>query len=138
MVVSSELEAVVAAADKISLAACVAVIDSAVKRSVTVSLAFITGILRSAASPSLVVPASAPLAWQQSNVSREIKSCQTWGRIYGDPGSDDWRRSLCGEALRQVTAVILGVIEQSKLPAVVAATHEISSAALVAVVLSAV
>jgi len=60
--VSSELEAVVTPADEARPAASVTVMLTSVSRSVTVSLTYITGTLRSTASPALVVPAAALLS----------------------------------------------------------------------------
>ena len=76
VVISSELLTVVTAAHQSSPAASVPVIDSAVSRSITVTLALTTGILWSAATPPVIVPATAPLAggWSQ-----------------GSPRHDDWR-----------------------------------------------
>jgi len=61
--VSSELEAVVTPADQAGPAASVTVMLTSVSRSVTVSLTYITGTLRSTASPAVVVPAAALLSW---------------------------------------------------------------------------
>ena len=61
MIIFSELEAVVAAALQVSLAASVAVMLASIARSVTVSLSFITGLLGSTTSPPTVVPPRTPL-----------------------------------------------------------------------------
>ena len=62
VVIQSELSAVVAATDQISQTALVAVVPAAVTRSVTVSLPLVTGLLGSATSLTVVVPATTPLA----------------------------------------------------------------------------
>ena len=62
MVVSSELEAVVAAAHQVSLTAGVAIIETSITRPVTVPLALLTGIFWGAASLTVIVPTSASLA----------------------------------------------------------------------------
>ena len=59
--VGAELEAVVAPTHQSALAASVAVMLTSIVRSVTVSLANITGTLWGAASPPLVVPPAALL-----------------------------------------------------------------------------
>ena len=61
MIIFSELEAVVAAALQVSLAASVAVMLASIARSVTVSLSFITGLLGSTTSPPVVVPSCTSL-----------------------------------------------------------------------------
>ena len=123
VIVSSELETVVTATHQVSSTPSMAIIDAAVQRSITVTLAFTTRGLWCATSPSVKVPATTSLV--------------CW-RLQGDPGPDDGGRSLCSEALWQVTAVIFRVVVQPELTTVVTPTHQLSLATLVAVVLSAV
>ena len=61
VVVQTELLAVVGAAHQISSAAPVAVIVTAISRTVTVTLTLVTGGLRSAASPALEIAARTSL-----------------------------------------------------------------------------
>ena len=110
MVVSSELLTVVTAAHKARFAAFVAVTDSAVPRAVTVALSLPTGVLRSAAPPPVIVPATAPLAR---------------GRGQGRPGQDDGGGGRW-EVLGQVTAVVLLVVVGAELLTVVTAAHEVT------------
>merc|ERR1719411_2326032 len=76
----------------------------------------------SAAPPPVIVPAPAPLArgWSQ-----------------GGPGHDDWSLGA-GKVLGQITAVILLVVVGSEFLTVVAAAHQVTLAASVAVINSAV
>ena len=62
MVVSAELETVVAATHQVSLAAGVAIIETSITRPVTVPLTLLTGIVRGAASLTVIVPTAASLA----------------------------------------------------------------------------
>ena len=62
MIVSSKLETVVAAAHQVTLTAGVAIIEASVTRPVTVALALFTGIVRGAASLTVIVATSASLA----------------------------------------------------------------------------
>ena len=62
VVVGAKLEAVVGAADEVTLAAPVAVIVAAITRPVTVTLALVTGGLRSAAPLAVIIPPGASLA----------------------------------------------------------------------------
>jgi len=62
VVVGSELLTVVAPTHQASPAASVAIIDSSITSTVTVSLTLPARLLRSAAPPTVIVPASAPLA----------------------------------------------------------------------------
>ena len=105
--VGSELEAVVGAAHQASSAASVAVMLTSVLRAVTVALADITGTLRSATPPVLVVPPAAFLALR---------------RLQPDSWNDlgRWLGLNSGGFL---TAVVLGVIVEAKLEAVVGAAH---------------
>ena len=124
VIVGAKLETVVGAADEVTLAASVAVIVTAVTRTITITLTLVTGVLRSAASPaSFKVPAETSLVGR---------------RVEGYPGSDDRGRSLHCQAVGQVTAVVFGMIVQPELPAVVTPTHQVSPAPLVTVVLSTV
>ena len=61
MVVMSKLLAVIGAADQISLAASVAIIEAAVTGPVTVTLALVTGVVRSAASLAIIISSSTSL-----------------------------------------------------------------------------
>jgi len=118
MVVSSELLAVVTPAHQVTLAAPVTVIDAAVPRAVTVTLALTTGILRSAAPPPVIVPTSAPLSgwWSQRR-----------------PGYDHGGRGA-GQILGEITAVVLRVVVSSELLTVVAPTHQVTLAAPVSII----
>ena len=62
MVVGPELLTVVAPTHQASPAASVTIIDSSIASTVTVSLTLPARLLRSAAPPTVIVPASAPLA----------------------------------------------------------------------------
>jgi len=123
MEVGTKLETVIGATHEVSLAASVAVIDTSVSRAITVSLAFITGILWSTTSLAVVVSTRASL---------------TCRRFQGN--SWQWLRNRsCGqESLRKVTTVVLLVIVETKLLAVVAATHEISLTTLMSIISSSI
>jgi len=123
MEVGTKLETVVRAAHKVSLAASMTVIDTSISRSITISLAFITGILWSTTSLAVVVSTRASL---------------TCRRFQGN--SWQWLRSRsCGqESLRKVTTIILLVIVETKLLAVVAATHQISLTTLMSIISSSI
>ena len=115
--VGSELEAVVGAANQAGPAASVAVMLTSVVRPVTVSLADITGTLRSATPPVLVVPPAAFLALRRLQ-------------------PDSWYDLGCWLGLNSggfLTAVVLGVIVETKLEAVVGAAHQVSSTASVTI-----
>jgi len=120
--VSPELETVVTPTHQSSSAASVAVMLTSVIRSVTVSLANITGTLWSAAPPPLVVPAAALLALRRLQPDSGYYWC-------------GWLALNCGGFL---TAVVLGVIVETKLEAVVGAAHQVSSTASVSIVSSAI
>jgi len=122
VVVSSKLETVVRAAHQISLAAGMAIIETAVPRSVTVALALVTGIFRGAASLTVIVPTSASL---------------TCWRLQWSPGNKGWLLSH-GNILWSVTAVVLLVEVGAKLFTVVTPAHQVSPAALVPIVSAAV
>merc|ERR1712106_316043 len=83
MVVQSKLLAVVAATNKISLAAFITIMKTSTTGSVTVSLSFITRLFWSAASPSTIITTRAPL------------SCGGLNRK-GFPKFNDCRRFLGG------------------------------------------
>ena len=110
VIVSSELETIVAAAHQVSSTPRMAIIDAAVQRSVTVTLAFTTGVFRCAASPPVIVPTPTSLVWP---------------RLQWHPGTEDGGRSLRGQGLRQVTAVVFRMIIQAELTTVVAPAHEV-------------
>jgi len=77
MVVGSKLETVVGATDKVSLAASVSIIVTAITRTITVTLSLIAGVLRGAAPLSIVISASTSLA------------CR---RLQGNTSRDQWKR----------------------------------------------
>ena len=71
VIVKSKLPTVVAATDQIAHTALVAIVRSAVTRSVTVALPLLTGLLRSTASLLVIVTAPAPLAfWRLQGLCR--------------------------------------------------------------------
>merc|ERR1719447_254754 len=116
--VSSELEAVVTPTDQARLTALVTVMLTSVSRSVTVSLTYITGTLRSTTSPTLVVSAATFLPW---------------GRLK----EDSWLRfgRRCGDRWL-LTAVVFRMIVQSELKTVVTPTDKIALTASMAVMLT--
>ena len=61
MVVQTKLLAVVGAADEVTLAASVSIIQTAITRPITVTLTLITGVSRSAAPLTIIIPASTSL-----------------------------------------------------------------------------
>jgi len=119
VVVSSKLLAVVAATHKVSTASSVPVIETSISCSVTVSLSLPTRILWCAASPPVIVTASAAL------------SC--W-RVKRNPWEEDRSWSLRNNRRCYVTAVILLMEVKTKLLAVIAATHKVSLTASMAVI----
>merc|ERR1712170_266281 len=108
MVVSSELETVVGATDKVSLAASESVIVTSITGTITVTLSLIAGILRGAAPLAIVISASTSL---------------TCRGLEGHTSRDQGQRLRDSQGLRKVTAVILFMEVCAKLLAVVAATH---------------
>ena len=124
--VGSELFTVIAATHQTSPAAPVSVVSSAVSRAVTVALADITGTVRTAAPPALVIPPAALLAWR---------------RLLPDPSCHHWSRGWRGRFRsggRPLAAVVLRVIVETKLEAVVGAAHQTSSTTSVSVMSSSV
>ena len=63
MIIKTKLETIVTPALQVSNTSSVAIVLASVSRAITVSLAFLTRLLRGAASPAIVVPAGTPLAW---------------------------------------------------------------------------
>jgi len=123
VVVGAKLEAVVGAADEVTLAAPVAVIVAAITRPVTVTLALVTGGLRSAAPLAVIIPPGASLARR---------------RLQGHASRDQGQRLRDGQSLRKVAAVVLLVEVCPELLAVVAPTHQVSLAAPVTIIGSSV
>jgi len=122
VIVSSELETVVTPAHQVSLAAGMAIIETSVPRSVTVSLTLIAGIVWGTASLAVIVTTSASLTfWRLQRSSRNK------GRLLSD-------RDILGS----VAAVVLLVKVGPELFTVVAPTHQVSLASLVSVVSPAV
>ena len=107
--VGSELETVVGPAHQSSHAASVPIMLTSITRPVTVSLADITGTLRSATSPALVVPPTAFLTFRRL----QPHSGYYWG---------GWLGLNSGGFL---TAVVLLMIVEAKLATVVAPAHEV-------------
>ena len=68
MVVQTKLLAVVGAADEVTLAASVSIIQTAITRPITVTLTLITGVLRGAAPLTIIIPASTSLTWNTVSV----------------------------------------------------------------------
>ena len=118
VIVETELEAVVGAANQLSGTASVAVMGSSVIRAVTVSLPLLARILWSAAPPLSVVPPGTPL------VCRRLQ-----GHRAAHRGGDCPLRLLSCDASRTRlhTAIIFCVEERSELFAVVVTTDETSS-----------
>lgn len=61
VIIRPELLAVVTSADKISFTSGMAIIDPAVKRSITVALSFVARILRSTTPSAFIIPPATPL-----------------------------------------------------------------------------
>jgi len=122
VVVSSKLLAIVTPAHEVSLTARVSVIETSISRSVTVSLSFTTRLLWSTTSLPVVVTAPTSL---------------TCRRLKRSAGHED-RFLSDREVLGSVTAVVLLMEIGSKLSAIVTPTHEVSLAALVTVMSTAV
>jgi len=123
VVVGAKLEAVVGAADEVTLAAPVPVIVAAITRPVTVTLALVTRVLRSAAPLAVIIPASTSL---------------TCRRLQGHASRDQGQWLRDGQSLRKVAAVVLLMEVCPELLAVVAATHQVSLAAPVTIIGSSV
>merc|ERR1719270_1582088 len=121
MEVGAKLETVVGAAHKVSLAASMTVIGTAISRSITVTFAFITRVLWGATSFTIVISSRASLT------CRRFKG-NSWQRLRSRSGGQ--------ESFRKVTAVILLMIVETKLLAVVAATDKVSLTSLMSIISS--
>merc|ERR1719402_1054885 len=119
MVVSTKLLTVVTATHKVSTTSSVSIINTSITCSITVSLSFITRILWSTASPTIIVTPSASL---------------TCGRFKRNAWNDDRCWPICAYRRWQITTVILLMEIKSKLLAVIAATDKISLTASMSII----
>ena len=86
MVIFSKLETVVTSTNQVSFTASVSIMLTSITRSVTVSLSLVTGLLRGAASPPIVVSPGTPLTWP--GLGRDTGDSDDEGQEEKQPGTE--------------------------------------------------